>query len=40
LPAEYPPILQDYEKPLEAQFARYRIKEIIAEKMRALLQTH
>lgn len=36
----YKPILHGYEETLEAKIACYQIEEIIAEKMRALLQTH
>lgn len=40
LSAEYKPILHGYEEELDCQVACYPIEEIIAEKMRALLQTH
>jgi len=40
LPPEYRPILHGYEEPLDCAVACYPIEEIIAEKLRALLQTH
>lgn len=40
LPAIRKPILHDYEETLETQVNCYAIEEIIAEKLRALLQTH
>ncbi|OGO94860.1 MAG: hypothetical protein A3F10_05485 [Coxiella sp. RIFCSPHIGHO2_12_FULL_42_15] len=40
LPPEYKPILHNYEEALECIVVCYPIEEIIAEKLRALLQTH
>jgi uncharacterized protein len=40
LSAEYKPILHGYDEELNCEVACYHIEEIIAEKMRALLQTH
>jgi predicted nucleotidyltransferase component of viral defense system len=39
-PPEYKTILHGYDEILDCRIATYRIEEIIAEKMRALLQTH
>lgn len=40
LPPEYRTILHGYQERLDCQIACYSIEEIIAEKLRALLQTH
>lgn len=40
LPPQYKPILHSYEEVLDCTIACYSIEEIIAEKLRALLQTH
>lgn len=40
LSPEYKPILHGYEEDLDCNVACYHIEEIIAEKLRALLQTH
>lgn len=40
LSPQYKPIIHGYNEPLTCQIACYQIEEIIAEKLRALLQTH
>ncbi len=40
LPPQYKPIIHGYEETLDCSLACYQIEEIIAEKLRALLQTH
>ena len=40
LPPIYKTILHDYDEKIDGEVACYHIEEIIAEKMRALLQTH
>ncbi|OAI49160.1 hypothetical protein AYO45_03185 [Gammaproteobacteria bacterium SCGC AG-212-F23] len=40
LSPEYKPILHGYEEQIDCAVACYRIEEIVAEKLRALLQTH
>jgi len=40
LPPVYKPILHNYEEELDCVVACYNIEEVIAEKLRALLQTH
>lgn len=40
LPPEYKPILHGYEEKIDCVVACYHIEEIVAEKLRALLQTH
>lgn len=40
LKPEYKPILHGYEEQIDCKVACYSIEEVIAEKMRALLQTH
>ncbi len=40
LPPIYKPILHNYEEELDCVVACYNIEEVIAEKLRALLQTH
>ncbi len=40
LPPVYKPILHGYEEPIDCAVACYNIEEIVAEKLRALLQTH
>ena len=40
LPPEYRSILHDYEEQIDCKVASYQIEEILAEKLRALLQTH
>lgn len=40
LTPEYKPILHGYEEKIDCSVACYRIEEIVAEKLRALLQTH